>query len=130
MRALLFAVLFVPLVLGVPAPPSGLMRVNYDYIVQAGLPLAGFRVPSGETNELVFTGQYAFTMSAAGMKIESPVGCTNVTDFWWLTELNKTYKVMVLTNNQWEYTRIKVIGDGKEFHFYDFSDFANKFYLK
>ena len=130
MRALAIAVLFVPLVLGAPAPPSGLIRVNYDYIIQAGLPMVGYRVPSSETNELVLTSQTSIQLPASGMNFETPVGCTNVTDFWWQTEVNKTYHLMVLGNGQWQYTKIKIIGDGKEFHYYDFSNFSNKFFLK
>ena len=93
-------------------------------------PVVGFRIPDAETNELTIVNKTNLVMASANQQVHALVGCQNVMDVSWLAATNKVYHVLIRTNlaDNWTYTRIRVVGSGSVYHFFDFLDAPRRFY--
>jgi len=124
LKILFFLCACALLVVAAPQPPSYLTVLTQTFYPVLDNPAVEYAMPPGSTNELVVTGQTSIQAPAAGFNGIFYVGCTNVTDISWQTQSNLAYQIMVKTNasDPWTYDQVKVIGDGKVFHFYSVAD--------
>jgi hypothetical protein len=93
-------------------------------------PVVGFRVPAQETNDLTIVKSTNLVVKSAGQQFQTLVGCQNIIEVSWLAATNKVYRVLIRTNltDSWTYSRIRVVGSGNVFHFYDFPDAPRRLY--
>jgi hypothetical protein len=93
-------------------------------------PVVGFRVPDQETNDLTIAKGTNLVLKSASQQFQTIVGCQNIIDVSWLAATNKVYHVLIRTNltDSWTYSRIRVVGSGSVFHFYDFPDAPRRLY--
>jgi len=110
---------------------SALAQTNLTIkLLNTANPVVGFRVPDQETNELTIASNTNLLVKSANQQVQTLVGCKNVMDVSWLAATNKIYHVLIRTNvsDSWTYTRIRIVGTGSKYHFYDFLDAPQRFY--
>jgi len=110
---------------------SALAQTNLTIkLLNTANPVVGFRVPDQETNELTIASNTNLLVKSANQQVQTLVGCKNVMDVSWLAATNKIYHVLIRTNvsDSWTYTRIRIVGAGSKYHFYDFLDAPQRFY--
>jgi len=95
-----------------------------------GKPVVGFRVPDKETSDLTIVNSTNVLLKSANQKFQTLVGCQNMIDVSWFAATNKVYHVLIRTNlsDPWTYSRVRVVGAGSVYHFYDFSDAPRRLY--
>jgi hypothetical protein len=130
--ALLLLALSAIILAAIPLAPSNLTAITITHLDSTPNPVVEFAVPDDVSSELVFTSQSNLVYSQYEQHTLVYVGCTNVTEFAWQTRTNVGYAIWVRTNSndQWLFSKIRIIGDGNPFRFYSVADQNRQFQVR